>query len=211
MRDHWIDWLQEKQRHFFYGVVLVICAFFVAFQVFEKLHKTTNSKLLFVNQAFDRWMLQGEAFDKLELALKQNPEMESKYAARIADKLVAQNEGERASIVAQNVFKRVLEQTPQHTAFAEASILIAKGEYHEALKEAISLKDSIDENSILFGFNLVRIASLYRQLEARDQELAALEELEYYLHTNEKSAAVLTECFSEGNVTLSDYIAERKQ
>ncbi len=210
MRDHWIGWLQEKQRHFFYGVICVICSFFIAFQVFGRLHTSSNTRFLSVNQAFDHWMVQGEAFEKLEAALKQNPELESRYSAHIADKLIAQNEGKKASAIAQNVFKRVLDQTPEYSAFARASLLISEGKFNEALNQAIALKETTDENSILFGFNLVRIASLYRQLDDRSHELTALNELEDYLNTHEKTASVLTECFTEGSVTLSDYIHQRK-
>ncbi|NGX37499.1 MAG: hypothetical protein K1000chlam2_00655 [Chlamydiae bacterium] len=210
MRDQWIGWLQEKQRHFFYGVTFVVAALFIAFQLFGKFHKPQTSQYFVANQAFEKWLVQGEAFDKLEHAIHAHPELETKFGAMIADKFIAQNQGEKAQPFAESVFQRVLKQTPEHVAFAEGSLLIAKGNVGEALTHAVSLKDRLNETSLLYGFNLVRIASLYNVLENRDQEIAVLEELEQYMAGNEKAASVLTDCFNEGDSTLIDYIQERK-
>ena len=210
MKDQWLDWLQERQRHFFYGITFVVAALFVAFQVFGKFHKPFTSQYLIANQAFEKWMLQGEAFEKLEHALKDNPELETKFGVLIADKFIAQNEGEKAQNFADNVFKRVLKQTPEHTIFAQGSLLIANKDFRQALTSAVTLKGDLDKTSLLYGFNLIRIASLYRALDTPDQELAALEELETYMHNNEKTSSVLIQCFHEGDLTLNDYISHRK-
>ena len=211
MKDQWIEWLQERQRNFFYGIVIVIATFFVAFQLFGKFHKPRETQYLVANQAFEKWIAQGEAFDKLESALQTHPELETKFGAMIADKYIAQNEGEKAEPYAENVFKRVFRQTPEHTAFADGSLQIAKGNLREALTQAVVLKEHMGKDSLLYGFNLMRIASLYRALAVQGQELAALEELEHYMKENEKGASILSECFSdEGGTTLFDYIEERK-
>jgi hypothetical protein len=211
MKDQWLDWLQDKQRHFFYGITLVVASLFIAFQVFGKFHKPRINRYLIVNQAFEKWMHQGEAFEKLENALKANPELETKFGAFIADKLIVQNEGDKAQEFADSVFKRVLKQTPEHTIFAQGTLLISKGDLHQALTSAITLKGDLDHSSLLYGFNLVRIASLYRALETRDEEITALEELETYLQGNEKITPILLQCFHEGDLTLSDYISHRKK
>lgn len=212
MQDQWIEWLQEKRRHFFYGVILIIAAFFIAFQFYGKFHRREPKRyFLTASQAFDKWMYQGEAFEKLEKALQSQPELETKFGALIADRFIAQNEGDKAQPFADNVFTRVLKHTPEHTAFAEGSLLIAKGNLREALTQSISLKERLGNHTLLYGFNLIRIASLYRALGARDQELASLEELERYLKEDKKTSTLLSECFREGDVTLQDYIAERKK
>ena len=210
MRDQWIEWLQEKQRHFFYGVILVVATFFLAFQLFGKFHKPARNHYFTADQAFEKWMHQGEAFEKLEIALSHHPELETKFGALIADKFIGQNEGDKAQPFAQNVFSRVLKQTPEHTAFAEGSLLIAKGNFRDALSRSISLKDRLGENTLLYGFNLVRIASLYRALELRDQEIASLEDLERFMQRNISIKEILNECFCEGELTLVDYISQRK-
>lgn len=185
MKDQWIEWLQDKQRHFFYGVTLTIAAFFVAFQLFGKFHKPGNK-------------LGGMAGQALE-------------NAATAQQLIAANEGEKAALLAEGLLERACMQTPEYAAFARGSLLIAKGELRSALEESIALKEKIDSNAILFGFNLVRIASLYRALESPLEEKSALEELDVYLSAHKKAASVLTECFCDGGVTLSDYISERKR
>jgi len=210
MKDQWIDWLQDKQRHFFYGVIFVLASLFVAFQAFGKFHNPTTSNYLLVNQAFEKWMYQGEAFEKLESALKENPELETKFGALIADKFLVQNDPDSAQAFADNVFKRVLNQTPEHTTFAQGSLLIESGDLRQALTSSLTLKADIDHSTLLYGFNLVRIASLARALHSEGQEQSALEELETYMQTYEKVSSVLTECFHEGNLTLTDYISHRK-
>lgn len=210
MRDQWIEWLQDKQRHFFYGVTIVLASLFVAFQAFGKFHKPATSNYLLVNQAFEKWMYQGEAFEKLEAALHKNPELETKFGALIADKFLAQNDTDKAQSFADNVFKRVLNQTPEHTAFAQGSLLIQNGNLREALTSSLTLKADLDQDSLLYGFNLVRIASLTRALHSEGQEQSALEELETYMETHDKATTVLTECFHEGDLTLTDYITHRK-
>ncbi len=210
MKDQWVEWLQDKQRHFFYGVTLVVASFFIAFQLFGKFHKPSQNPALVTSKVFEKWLVQGEAFDKLETAIQENPELETKFGAMIADKFIVQNEGEKAEPFAESVFQRVLKQTPEHTAFARGSLLIAKGELQEALIGSVALKERLDDDTLLFGFNLVRIASLCRALDTPTHEYEALQELESYLETHEKAATVLTECFHEGDVTLADYIKERK-
>jgi len=210
MKDQWIEWLQAKQRHFFYGVTIIVACFFVAFQAFGKFYKGRPHSYLTVNQAFESWMSQDGAFEKLEEELTKHPEMASKFGARIAHELLAKGQVEMAEPFAQGVFNRVFKQTPEHTAFSEGSLLIQKGEFTQALQQSVALSERLDQSSLLYGFNLVRIASLFRALNDADQELAALEDLEGYIESHEKEANLLTRCFQEGSLTLSDYISERK-
>lgn len=208
MKDQWIAWLEDNQRNFFYGIIMVVALFFIAFQLFGALHKPSRPAGR-VNETFQKWLVQGEAFDKLESAIKEHPELESKFGAIIADKFIVQNEGDKAEPFAENVFQRVLRQTPEHTTFAKGSLLIAKGELQEALKQSLALKSQLDQETLLYGFNLVRIATLHRVLENSQEEKLALQELEDYMKAHEKAASVLAECFHEEDHTLFDYILER--
>lgn len=211
MKDQWLDWLQEKQRHFFYGITIVVASLFIAFQTFGKFYKPKQNRFWVTYNAFEKGMLQGEAFEKLKRALRDNPELETKFGAQIADAFIAQNEGEKAQPFADKVLQRVKQQTPEHAEYAEGSLLISKRDFTNALSKAITLKDKLDHESLLYGFNLIRIASLYRVLETPDKEVAALQELENYMQKNQKASAVLMECFHEGELSLQDYITHRKE
>ncbi len=210
MRDQWIEWLQGKQRHFFYGVTLVVATFFIAFQAIGRMHAPPKAKFLAANQAFEKWLNLGEGFDKLERALAVHPELETKFGARVAERFIVQNEADKAEPFANRVLARVGKQSPGHAAFAEGSLLIAKGDLPEALKQSVSLKSELKEDSLLYGFNLVRIASLCRALHVQDQEAASLKDLSTYMEKNHDESLMLTECFHEGDITLTDYIAKRK-
>ena len=210
MQDQWVGWLQANRRHFFYGVLFTIALFFIAFQVYEKFHKPSRGHYLTINRLFEKWLANGEAFDKLELALRTHPDLEAKFGAAIAEKFITQEQGDKAEPFATNVFERIMKHIPEHTAFAEGSLLISKKQYKDALANAISLQARIDENTLLYGFNLIRIASLYRALDLQDQELASLDDLEHYLKTHTDASTILNKCFCEGQINLSDYITQRK-
>jgi hypothetical protein len=210
MKDQWIEWLQDNQRRFFYGVTLVIAIFFVAFQIFGKFHKSAHRKILASTRPFEKWLVHGEAVDRLEEAVKLNPELETKFGAVIADKFIIHNDGERACPFAERVFQRIVKQAPEHAVFARGSLLISKGQFQDALVEAISLKKGLSHDTLLFGFNLVRIASLCCALKTPAAEREALDQLELFMESHEQAATVLGECFHEGEMTLLDYIHSRK-
>jgi len=210
MKDQWIEWLQEKQRNFFYGVALVVVAFFATFQLVQKFDKPKPANYLSANLAFERWILHDKDFESLETALTAHPDLNSKFGALIADKFIARNQGDNAKHFSDAVFERVIKQTPQHTAFAEGSLLISQGKLSEALTQSLTLKEQLDKSSLLYGFTLFRLASLYRALDNHAQEVASLGELEQYMQNNPKGGTILQECFSEGKLTLSSYISQRK-
>lgn len=211
MKDQWIDWLQEKQRNFFYGVTIVIAVCFISFQLFQKFHKPAPSNYLSANLAFEKWMLHGNDFGNLEKSLTAHPDLQTKFGALIADKFIAHNQGDKAQPFAEGVFERVLKQTPQHTAFAEGSLLISQGKLADALTHSLALNQQLDQTSLLYGFNLFRLASLYRALDNHAEEQVALKDLEQFLKSNPKAKAILEQCFSQGDVSLSRYIDQRKK
>jgi hypothetical protein len=210
MKDQWIEWLQEKQRNFFYGIALVVVVFFATFQIVQKFHKPAPSNYLSANLAFERWIVHDKDFENLEKALTAHPDLNAKFGALIADKFIARNQGDKAKTFADAVFERVVKQIPEHTAFAENSLLISQGKLTEALTQSLTLKERLDKSSLLYGFNLLRLASLYRALDDHTQELASLEHLEQYLNSNPKANSILQQCFSEGKLTLNSYISQRK-
>jgi len=209
MKDQWIEWLQAKQRHFFYGVTFVIAAVFIGVQSYGKLHKSNTQKYFSTHQAFQEWMEGGEAFDRLEAALKQQPELASKYAAQVVEKLMADNQPEKTEGLAANIFERALKQAPEYASFSETSLAIAKGKLEDALIQATSLKKNLNETSVLYGFNLIRVASLHRALKQGTSELTALQDLQIYLETHEQEKALMSKCFHEGEMSLEDYLIQR--
>lgn len=211
MKDQWLDWLQEKQRHFFYGLTVVVASLFVAFQLFGKFHAPKKSKYLLAIRDFEKWLSSGESFDKIETALREHPELETKFGALIANQFIVNHQGDQAEKYAKAVLNRVQKHLPEHASFAEGSLTIAKGQLEEALKSSLSLRQKTDSHSVLYGFNLLRIASLYRELNNHPQEVSTLTELEEFLSHNEKASHALNQSFQQNNITLSDYISHRKR
>lgn len=210
MRDQWIEWFQDKQRRFFYGVVAVIAIIFVAFQVADMVRKKNKRQYAFAMHQFESWLLKGGAFDELETALQRDPALQTKLGAKVADRFISQNRGEKAELFAEDVLKRARVDTPHHAIYAEGSLLISKGDLRGALKKTVSLKETLPSDSLLYGFTLVRLASLYRALDASNQEQGALLELESFLQQGSESAKHLSGCFHYEGATLGDYILHRK-
>jgi hypothetical protein len=67
--------------------------------------------------------------------------------------------------------------------------------------------------AVLYAHNLLRIACLQQALKNKPGEMAAWEELESFLHLNEKSPVghLILKNFQEKGLNLSNYIAERKK
>ncbi|MBI2810774.1 MAG: hypothetical protein HYX67_08110, partial [Candidatus Melainabacteria bacterium] len=79
----------------------------------------------------------------------------------------------------------------------------------------------VKSGAILYAYNLVRIAALERELGSKDGELKAWEELERNAGWNDRPAnlktydpeayALLEQNFTRGDVSLADFIAQRKK
>lgn len=116
-------------------------------------------------------------------------------------------------------------EAPYHAQFAKTSLLIKDRLYAEALESSYALKKVLEEDasiwnskglmapagSILYAFNIVRIATLQQLLGNGHAEIATWALLDNtQLSTYHPEARMLLEkAFGEQGCTLSDYIAHR--
>lgn len=161
----------------------------------------------------------------LREACRKIPALRAKYEASIAQRLLDVKKIDEALEMASRSLERVKDETPFHVAFAQTSLLIARGAYQEALQNSVALKEEIgtvldlkDLNgerliggSVLYAHNLVRIACLQQELKNRPGEKAAWEELEHFLGAGTPVAHLILKSFSEKQLDLTQYIAERKK
>lgn len=209
MKDQWIEWLQGRQRHFFYGIAATLALLFLVSQFLGQKKTFSSSAYIRANQAFQSWVETRSGLEALTSLINSHPDLETKFGSLIANRLILEHDADAAQPFADRVIARVFNRIPEHATYAEGSFLIAQGNYRDALSKAVVLKSRIDERSLLYGFNLMRIASLYRELSAYDQEVAALEDLENYLKKDYPSVKEFSKCFSNGNLGLSEYIRKR--
>ncbi len=169
--------------------------------------------------AFVKWEAKPEddvLYKGMQSAVKNVPALQSKYEAVIAQKLLDLQKGEAYSLAKQTL-NRVGNEAPFHSAYAKTSLLIQQGKFQKALEQAVALKEemkgvaSLKAGALLYAYNLLRIASLQHELKNKPGEKVSWEEFEGYLALRADLAHLLMSNFGGKEVTLQQYIAERKK
>lgn len=175
---------------------------------------------------FSQWMASpqdAELYEKMRKALKKVPGLEKKYEAAIAQKLLDGERMDEALDMAHRSLGRIKGDMPFHAAFATNSLLIEQKAYPDALIRAIELKEQMERNfdfnvpnpfaggSLLYAYNLMRIACLQEKLKNASGEKVAWEEFEAFIHKKENISDLIVASFSEQKIDLNSYIAERKK
>lgn len=177
-------------------------------------------------EAVARWKEKDDdaSYNEMRKALKKVPSLEKKHSGAIAQKLFQRNRLADALTLAHRSMN-ALEEAPFHAAYSKMSLLIEKGEYQNALEQAVGLKEnmlkSCDLNhevgghsvggGLLFAHNLLRIACLQQELANQPGEKAAWEDLETFLEERTSLQRVVFENFRDKGLDLSHYIIQRKK
>ncbi|MFI5333958.1 MAG: hypothetical protein ACHQT8_02180 [Chlamydiales bacterium] len=127
-----------------------------------------------------------------------------------AGEKIVQNE--KASC--ERALKKVNELSPTFARFAANTLAIHKKEYPQALTEAKELKLKLqtsqeDRASLLYQFNLLRIAFLEMRLGNALSEGESWKELLKEKEEHPKEWALLQSCFQKEDLSLSDFIQSR--
>jgi hypothetical protein len=234
------DWISEHAKTILLSFITVIAISFCLFQLTGKFLTGKKSDYLEVQNAFSAWVSQ-EAQDhkllkNLEKPLSRHPELQAKFGNQIAQRLLSLGDVNKADVYAKAALMRSQDLTsPYYNRFSRNTLIISQGKYPEALEEAKQLKVDLEKDdafwegrdefvrsgTILYAYNLVRIASLERQLGSKEGELKAWEELVQNAGwkdqpTNKKTYDpeaydLLTQNFTQGDVSLLDFIEQRKK
>jgi hypothetical protein len=183
--------------------------------------------------AFTKWEKvldqSGDEFAQLDKLVKKHPELHAHYDAPIGQNLLAAISPQEAT----PFIERTLDRTkqPYYSDYARTSLKISEGKYQEALGEAVNLKEEMlsdsayweksKDNSALFAFNLMRIATISQQLKNDETELEAWSEIKQYGGWGKDSSPSklighegfkqLLSHFSVQETTLLDYIETREE
>lgn len=170
-----------------------------------------------------------DEFSNLEKLVSKHPELHAHYDAPIGQNLLAAIAPKKAAPYIERTLKRTSQ--PYYSDYARTSLKISEGSYGEALDEARVLKEKLISDptfwekgkgsSALFAFNLMRIATLSRELSNRESELKAWREIKQYggwEKGSQKSEMIghvgfmqLQKHFSVQETTLLDYIKTREE
>jgi hypothetical protein len=214
-----------RYKHFCYAAGFVICGIFV---LIISMGKTPGpEEYVAAKKAFLRWDSAGdsESYVEMRKTLKSVPTLEGKYRSFIAQKLFREDHLSDALILASQALEQIQGEAPFHFDYGNATLSIEKGSYQEALEKAVGLKEKMlrerfltqDDGELpaggcfLFAHNLLRIASLQRELHNKPGEKSAWEEFEKFLSAHESVERLIMANFKDKEITLSDYIAERKK
>jgi hypothetical protein len=229
------DWISENSK-----TILIILSFTLS-QIAGKISLGKKSDYAEVHRAFHAWSA-GEAHDQkmlksLEAPLGRHPELEAKFGAHIAQRLLCFGDVKKADRYALAALNRAGDLiSPYYERFSRNTLLISQGKFAPALNEAKQLKTELEgddvfwagrdkfihSGTVLYAYNLLRIAALERQLGSNEGELKAWEELvtnagwnqHYPLHTktyDPEAYALLAQNFKQGDLSLLDYIEQRKK
>jgi hypothetical protein len=171
---------------------------------------------LAAENAYTHWLAEPKdqnRYEAMEKAFKKAPALKKKYESAIAQKLLSLGRTQEGLNMAHSVLKRAKAAAPLHVAFATATLLIEQGAYQQALEQTVALKEHMPDHrpSVLYAELLIRIAALHQQLENRPGEKAAWDELQAHFKADPVAADVVLGSFSEKQIDLFQYMAERQK
>ena len=221
-KDTFVLWLQENSQKIYWALIAALIPLALIFYFSSQNRKSTWENYLQAHFIYQKWAQnpagEAESFQKLEKLLHRHPELCEKFGMHIAEKCITLNQGAMASHFAENALNQMKDKIPYHHLFAKTSIVIAEEKYEEALTDAVALKEKMEregvdeKESLLFSFNLVRIASLEKILGLSQRELQSLHAIRGWLESKKCAPAAknaLLKVFTENNLTLVDYINYR--
>lgn len=219
-----IDWLLAHKSIFlwvFFGLIalLILSSRLIAWRTLDAEKDFFQAQTAFARFEQDATLAEttnaSTDLEQLEAIMQRHPELKPKYEGSLAQILLVTGKIPQAKIFINDIFKRT---EPDHLKlyqdYTEASLLIGLGNYADALISAKQLKENLDSqgsdtNSVLYGFNLVRLALLYQQAGKSQEELKIWEDLQNQSQTI-KGLLTVAQAFQIGNASLSQYAEARK-
>ncbi len=205
------DWIREHTTIVITVGTLIVCA--LSWSLYQWKSGSTGDYIVAEN-VFNAWT--GGRNDKLlqlQKILKHHPELHAKYDGRIAQKLLLSSEQGLSVSFVRAAQKRVGELSPYHTQFTNCSLLIGEKKFDEALIQASELNKALQQDehyheSILYGYNLLRIAFLKQMTGDRLGELAAWNEFKQ--EADSEAFRLICQNFQKNDVSLTDFIQYRE-
>jgi len=234
IRRQTLDWLAGHMNVVLTCGIAVIAVLFGAARFLGWFRGDAQVDFVAAEVAYHKWEGGKEALLKLEKIIRRHPELHAKYDGAIAQKLLSSSERGLANSYASAALKRVGSFSPYYTQFANVSLMIAEGNLADALGEAKGLKKSMESDdsfwerqshvvrygSLLYAYNLLRIAMLEKTAGSGEGELLAWKELkqnagwqgaDIVSKTYDPEAYVLIrENFQKQEISLLDYINHRE-
>ncbi len=218
MGNGWTLWMVEHGKKVLMGVGLLFVLLFIGFQLMGRSERPTDSDYLTAHETCEQLFTTAnptpELLNQALAALKKNPDLEGKVGGKVAQRFIDVHESQNAVALSERGLKRIQELAPAHVRFAKNSLMISKGDYAHALMEAKELKIKLQQkteerSSLLYHFNLLRIAFLEMRLGNPQEEFAGWQELIQEGKRDPREWALLLSCFQKEDLSLLDFIQAR--
>lgn len=235
IKQQTIDWISSHVFVFSACVLSVVLLLVGASRFLGWFSRDPQVDFVAADLAYQHWEGTPETLGRLEKLLKKHPELHAKYDGVIAQRLLSSSQQGLAASYASAQLKRVAHLSPHYVKFSEGSILIAEGHLSEALSAAKELKGLMEKDtsfwekrssvaghgSLLYGYNLLRIAILEGKVGSSKDELAAWQELKAnagWLGVKPESKTydpeaylLIQKNFQNQNTSLLDFIQYREE
>lgn len=221
-----IEWLSTNKSRILIGLTILFALMVASYRFISARTLQAESDFFHAQTYFNRFEEKSikmsersaslEDLDQLQTIMTRHPELHAKYDGLIAQTLISEQEAEKAQPFAQSTFQRT-EKAPIHLyrEYAQTSLLISAGRYQEAVLAAQQLQEKMNQEisnefgPTLYAFNLIRLATLYQQLGQFKEELQMWNELQS--NSNSEALAILSHLFKDNNISLNQYVEERKK
>lgn len=222
-----VDWMLNNSKHIVWclggGFIALLL---LSMWLLNESSETSKNYLATINafQQFEKASTTPQlstALAQLNTDLNKSPNLHAKYDSEIAQVLLTNGQIASAKPFAESVLSRTKsDKLNGYTSYASTSLLIADGEYKQALEQSLALKSDLsiaaDTNTDLFAFNLLRIAFLQIAAGEPASEIVAWKEWQKY-DANSKSISdaksnpylSIGGLFIDGKLSLQDYIDAR--
>jgi hypothetical protein len=234
------EWIGEHSKTILLAFVTLIVFSFCLYHMMGNLFSGKKADFLKVKNAWEAFSSAQESdphlLKSLEKPIDRHPELEAQFGNSMAQRLLGWGEVKKAGRYVRASLKRTHDlSSPYYERFSRNTLAISQGQYRSALEEAKRLKLDLEDDDtfweerekaarsgvILYAYNLVRIAALERELGSKEGELKAWEDLVCWAgwkggaapakRYDPEASAFLTQNFTQGDVSLVDYIEQRKK
>lgn len=242
-----MQWITENPKIFLYAGLLILAFLSIAFRFssgswFKSESDYYKAKIDFA--ALNRTAasnkdpnIADEALASLKAIIGKHPELKAKYNLQIAQILIAQGNFDKSNefLTSSNSKGKYTEPSLTfYEDYSQATLFIDQGKDQEALKKALSLKESLLNQTIeaqksdtpktfgdtLFAYNLLRIAILQQKLGYKKEELNTWKEWISYSSLDKSNQTklfnpqafkeIITQ-LEEKNISLAAYIKAREE
>lgn len=218
-----IEWLSANKKNILIGFIILFVLLIFSYRILAQ--RTVNAESDYVSaqiifnhiqESAPSGELLQDQLTELSAIIHRHPELGAKYDAPLAEMLLIEGQAAQAAPYAKSVFARTkADDLAFYRSFGETSLLIAAGDHQKAYEKAKELKQQLDQDTshrygaVLYGYNLIRLASLEQALGLTEEENKTWDELKSFSNA-EIDFSDAIKVYSDGKASLSGYVESRQ-